>query len=162
MFPQGCMTTGLGAKTQVFAPVFIDIIFKIWYFALLMKKLLLKIAAATIGLWLATVLVPGISVRLLSDSNFFGLHISATWQMFLILGIVLGLLNYFIKPILDTITFPLRIITLGIFSIVTMMATIWIESMAFRELSVPLWLPLLWTAVIIWMVNFGTKFIIKD
>jgi len=35
-----------------------------------------------------------------------------------ILGIILGLLNYFVKPILEVISLPLEIITLGLFTFV--------------------------------------------
>ncbi|MEK7080280.1 MAG: phage holin family protein [Patescibacteria group bacterium] len=119
-----------------------------------MRKLLSQIIAAGLGLWLATLIIPGVKVSLLSDSNFFGVSITQQWQIFLVLGIILGLLNYFVKPVLKILALPLEIITLGLFSIAISMAMIWIVSLIFEELTVPLFLPLFLTSVIIWISNF--------
>jgi len=118
-----------------------------------MRKLLFQIIAATLGLWLATLFVAGVKVQVYPDSSFFGIGLTAIWQVFLLLGIILGLLNYFVKPILDVITMPLRIITLGLFSLVINIALLWILDIIFNELSIPLWLPLLYTSFIIWTLN---------
>ncbi len=128
-----------------------------------MKKLIFQILAAGLGLWIATIFVSGVVVKLYPDSNFFGFNLTAQWQIFLLLGIILGLINYFIKPILDTITFPLRIITLGLFSFVISMALIWVVDILFKELSVPFLYPLLWTTLIIWGLNiFSQIFLAKE
>lgn len=119
-----------------------------------MKRLLFQLVAATLGLWLASMFVPGVIITMLPDSSFFGFPLTASWQMVLLLGIILGLLNFFVKPILNVITLPLRIITLGLFSFVINMALIWILDAMFKELYIPLYLPLLFTAVIIWGLNF--------
>lgn len=119
-----------------------------------MKSLLSQILAAILGLWLAASFIPGVIVKLHSDSNFFGFQLAAQWQIFLILGIILGLLNFFIKPVLNTITLPLRIITLGLFSIVISMAMIWVLDLMFTELYVPWLYPLLWTTLLIWILAF--------
>lgn len=120
-----------------------------------MKKLFLLIVADILGLWLAVLFVPGVVIRLLPDSNFFGIQLTAQWQLFLILGAVLGLLNFFIKPILNLISLPLRIITLGAFSLVVNMAIIWLLTVMFREFSAPWLWPLLWTTIIIWALNLA-------
>ena len=120
----------------------------------MVKRILFQIIAATAGLWLATIFVPGVKVVVFPGSNFFGIGITAQWQLFLIFGITLGLLNFFVKPILDVITLPLRIITLGIFGIVINMALLWILDIMFNELSAPLIYPLLYTTLIIWGINF--------
>ena len=115
-----------------------------------MKKILSQIIAATLGLWLATILVTGAKVELLADSNFFGFSLKALWEIFVLLGITLGLLNYFVKPILDTITLPLRIITFGLFSFLINMLLLWVVDSIFRELTIPLFIPLFYTSLIIW------------
>ncbi len=118
-----------------------------------MQKLLLGIITATLGLWLASMLVPGVQVALLPNSNVFGFGLTQLWQLFLLLGIVLGLVNFYVKPILDTLTLPLRIITLGLFSFVVNMGLIFTIDYFFREFSAPLLYPLLWTTLIIWALN---------
>ena len=78
--------------------------------------------------------------------------------IFLVLGIVLGLLNYFLKPLLRALSLPLEIITLGLFTIVINMALIWLLDMMFDELSVPFFLPLLYTTLIILALNIIISF----
>jgi len=118
-----------------------------------MRKLLSQIIAATLGLWLVTMFVHGVVIRTYPTSNFFGFPLTAQWQIILVLGIVLGLLNYFLKPLLKTLALPIEIITLGLFTIVINMALIWVLDMMFDELSIPLFLPLLYTTLIIWGLN---------
>ena len=127
-----------------------------------MKKLLAYITAGIIGLWLATIFVPGVVIELFEDSSFLGIPLNAVWQIIVLVGIIIGLLNYFVKPILNTIAIPLRIITLGLFSFVINVVLISVVDMAFKELFVPLWLPLFFTTLIIWVLNTLLKFIIKD
>jgi len=129
-----------------------------------MKKILLQIVSAGLGLWLATLAIPGVvQVSLLPDSNFFGIGLTALWQIYLILAIALGLLNYFVKPVLKLIALPLEIITLGAFSIIISMGMIWAVSVIFDELAVPLFMPLFWTSFIIWICNFILdKILVKE
>jgi putative membrane protein len=109
--------------------------------------------SAGLGLWLATLFVAGVLVHVYPDSQFFGFTLTSNWQFFILFGVILGLLNYFVKPILNTIALPLRIITLGLFSFVINMALIWIVDVMFRELSVPFFYSLFWTTLIIWGLN---------
>ena len=118
-----------------------------------MKRLLSQVIAATLGLWLATLFVQGVIVRAYPRSNFFGFPLTAQWEIFLVLGIVLGLLNYFLKPLLKMLALPLEIITLGLFTIVINMALIWLLDKMFDELYVPFFLPLLYTTLIVWALN---------
>ncbi len=118
-----------------------------------MKKLLSYMIGAGLGIFLATIFISGVKVTLFSDSNFFGFPITATWQLFILFGIILGLLNFFVKPILQVITLPLQIITLGLFSFVINMALIFIIDAIFQEITIPLYLPLVYTTLIIWGLN---------
>ena len=123
-----------------------------------MRKLLSQIIAAALGLWCSTMFVPGVVVRAYPTSNFFGFALTAQWEILLILGVVLGLLNYFLQPLLKALSLPLEIITLGLFTIVINMALIWLLDTMFDELYVPWLLPLLYTALIIWGLNIILKF----
>ncbi len=120
--------------------------------------------AAGLGLWLATLLMPGaVQVKLLPDSNFFGIKLAALWQIFLLLAIILGLLNFFVKPVLKILALPLQIITLGLFSIAISMAMIWAVDAIFKELTVPLFFPLLYTSLLIWLCNLIiSKILVKE
>lgn len=128
-----------------------------------MKKLLSQIVSAIAGLWLAVFLSLGVVVRAYPDSNFFGFPITAQWQMFLVLGLILGLLNFFVKPLLKTLALPLEIITLGLFNIVISGALIVVMDLIFDELYVPWFYPLLYTTLIIWILNLILeKFLVKE
>mgnify|MGYP001620161744 CR=1 len=126
-----------------------------------MRNLLFNIIAAGAGLWLASLYVPGVKVAVISGSNFFGFPITQDWQIILTLGIILGLLNFFVKPILDIITLPLRIITLGIFGFFVNMSLIWIVDVMFKEFSAPWFWPLLYTTLIIWGLNVILSLFVK-
>jgi putative membrane protein len=118
-----------------------------------MRRLLSQILAATLGLWIALLFVPGVVIKTYPDSNFFGIPLTAQWQLILVLGIVLGLLNHFLKPILKALSLPIEVISLGLFTIVINMALIWLLELMFDELSAPFLMPLLYTTLIIWSSN---------
>ena len=82
-----------------------------------MRRLLSQIIAAALGLWLAKSFVPGVVIRAYPESNFFGFALSAQWEIILLLGIILGLLNYFLRPLLETLSFPFEIIIMEFFTI---------------------------------------------
>jgi putative membrane protein len=128
-----------------------------------MKKLFSQIIVAILGLWLAQLFVPGVIIRTYPASNFFGFSLTAQWEIILVLGIVLGLLNYFLKPLLKALSLPLEIITFGLFTIVINMALIWLLTLIFDELSIPLFLPLLYTTLIVCGLNLIINlFLIKN
>ena len=117
------------------------------------KKLLSQIISAVAGLWLAVYFIPEVAAKVYSDSSFFGFPLTQQWQILLLLGIILGLLNYFIRPILKIISLPLQMLTLGLFSIVINMGMIWFLDLMFDELYAPWLFPLLYTTLIIWALN---------
>lgn len=124
-----------------------------------MSKILSQIISATAGLWLATLYIPGVIIRAWPDSNFFGFALTSEWQVILALGIALGLFNYFLKPALKTLSLPLEIITITIFIILIDVAAIWLLDVMFDELLVPVYLPLLYTTLIIWGLNIIISFL---
>ena len=120
-----------------------------------MGKILSQLLAGVLGLWLAVIFIPEIQIRVLTDSNFFGIPLTAKWQVILLLGVILGLLNIFAKPILKIIALPLRILTLGLFSLVINMILIWAVDLIFREITIPWFWPILWTTLIIWFLTMA-------
>ena len=103
----------------------------------MIQALLLHILAAIAGLWLAIQLVPGI-------------EFTGSSPTLLLIGTVLGILNAVVKPVLNFITFPIRILTLGLSSLAINLALVWLLQIAFEELSIEGILPLFWTTLIIW------------
>lgn len=105
-------------------------------------KVLFHIISGALGLFLAAKFVPGV--------EFYG-----TFLMLVIIGGVLGIINFFIKPILKAISLPIRILTFGIFSLVINMTMVWLIEILFpRDLEITGLLPLFLTTIIIWALNF--------
>ncbi len=106
-----------------------------------MWNLILRVAGSTAGIWLASEFVNGVRV-------------SGTSKTFVIIGAVLGIINFFIKPILDVLSLPLKILTLGLFSLIINMVLVWLIDIAFVELVITGLVPLFWTTMLVWLANF--------
>ena len=83
--------------------------------------LLLRIAGNTLAAWITVWLVPGLSF-------------TGEWWWFAVFGLVIGLVNAYIKPVAKMLMLPLRILTLGLFTLVVnvalMVALIWVAQAA--------------------------------
>ena len=67
------------------------------------------------ALWVATRIVPGVGY-------------TGGWLPFLGVALLFGIVNAFIRPIAKVLTFPLIILTLGIFSFVVNGLMLWLTS----------------------------------
>ncbi|MFN2201395.1 MAG: phage holin family protein [Caldilineaceae bacterium] len=81
-------------------------------------RILLRVIINMFGLWLAARFVPGI---IIADDTFFTL---------LLLAVIFGLVNAFIRPIVALLSFPITLLTLGLFAFVInalmLMLTAWL------------------------------------
>lgn len=68
-------------------------------------KFIIGVLVTAAALWIATLIVPGI-------------HIEASVKGFLIVALVFGLVNALVRPVARLLTLPVRILTLGLFSLV--------------------------------------------
>jgi len=118
------------------------------------QKLFWHIVGGILGIFLAVRFVPGVSLKVLPDSSFLGFRITQFWQILFLIGGILGLINFFIKPILDKITLPLKILTLGLFSLILNMVIIKFLDILFLEFKILGLIPLFWATVIVWLINF--------
>jgi len=83
-----------------------------------------------------------------------GVEFRGDYKMLLLIGGALGIINFFLKPILKAISLPIRILTLGLFTLLINMALVWIIEIFFPEnLEIVGFLPLFWTTLIIWALN---------
>jgi len=106
-----------------------------------MWTLFLQIAAGILGIFLAQKYVPGV--------EFVG-----NWQTLVLAGTILGLINFFIKPIVKIITFPIRVLTFGLFGLVINMLMVWLVDIIFPELIIQGIVPLFWASLIVWVISF--------
>jgi len=111
----------------------------------IMSNLIFQIAGGVLSFWLAVKFVPGV-------------EFTGEIKYLIMAGAFLGLINFFIKPIVRIITLPLRVLTLGIFGLIVDMGIIWLISIAFPELVIQGLAPLFWTTVIVWLVGYFLGF----
>jgi putative membrane protein len=78
-------------------------------------RLLLRILVNAAALWVATEIVPGVE------------H-TGPWTSLLLVALVFGLLNAFVRPILKLLTCPLILLTLGLFTFVINAIVLWLTS----------------------------------
>ena len=83
-----------------------------------MNNLIGKLISGIVGI--------GISIYVLEGVTYDG-----SFTTILFVGAVIGLLMFFVRPLLNLITLPLRIITLNLFSIVVMMFLVWLVDALF-------------------------------
>jgi len=119
-----------------------------------MERLIWSILAGILAIFLATRFVPGVSLEIIpGESVYWGVVFTQRWQILVLVGTILGLINFFVKPILDKITLPLKILTLGVFSLILNMAIIWILDVLFLEFQILGIIPLFWTTMLVWGIN---------
>lgn len=108
-----------------------------------MAKLLFHIISGALGLFIAARFVPGVDF-------------TGTYKTLIIIGAVLGFINFFVKPVLDRITLPLRVLTFGLFSLIMNMFFVWLVADVFfpAEMEIQGLIPLFWTTLILWALNF--------
>ena len=79
--------------------------------------LILRLLINAAALWVATRIVSGIS---------FDGH----WQTLLLVGLIFGVLNVAVRPVLWVMTLPLLLITLGLFTFVLNAVMLWLTGAA--------------------------------
>jgi putative membrane protein len=78
-------------------------------------KFLLRLLINGVALWVATLIVPGVTY-------------SGGFLTFLAVALVFGLLNALVRPVLRLLTCPLMILTLGLFTFVINAIILWLTS----------------------------------
>ncbi len=111
-----------------------------------LSKILVKSISAGIALYLSAIFF-NISIPRLPEGV----------KEFLFISLTLGFINYIIRPILKVISFPLNIITFGIFGLALNMGIIYLLDMAFPGLEIKGFWTLLYTTVLILAFDSLTK-----
>ncbi|MCX6791013.1 MAG: phage holin family protein [Candidatus Gribaldobacteria bacterium] len=110
-----------------------------------MRRFLASIAGACLGLIVTALLLSGFQV----SGDF-----QQASKTLLIAGVTLGLINFFVKPIIKIVTLPINIITLGFFSLVINIAIIWLIDIVFTpEITIKGLLNLFLTSFIVSTIN---------
>ena len=96
-----------------------------------------------------------------------GIHYEGEWYQWLILGLIFGVVNAIVKPILALLTFPITIVTLGLFLIVLNAIMLWLtdwiadwfDSLVFEVDH--FWWDAIWGALIISVVSWIIGLFVK-
>ena len=109
-------------------------------------RFIIQILTNGLAIFLADYLVPGF----IFEGDILTLAIA---------GLILGLINVFIRPILKLISTPLIVLSLGFFILVINMVLLWLLEYFVPELTITGFWTYLWGSLIISMVNlvFGYR-----
>lgn len=93
---------------------------------------------SALAILIAAYLIPGVHVTLVSA---------------LVLAVVLGIINIFFKPVINLITLPINILTLGLFSLVVNALLILLASMVVPDFTVDGFWPAFFFAIVLALVS---------
>jgi putative membrane protein len=89
------------------------------------RSFAIKVVVNAVAIWVATLVVPGLGVST-------GESLGDQVLTFLVVGLVFGLVNAFIKPVVRLFSLPLYVLTLGLFAFVVnafmLQITSWISA----------------------------------
>lgn len=111
-------------------------------------KLLLRWLLNAIGLWVATVIIPGVA--------------ATGWTALLVAALLLGLVNALVRPVLVLLTLPITVVTLGLFLVLINAGMLLLVAWLVPGFTIA---GLFWSGVLaaLWMSLFGlcTQWAIK-
>jgi putative membrane protein len=114
-----------------------------------MLRALLQIVLNGVALLIAATIVPGI-------------HYEGSLLYLLLAGLVIGLINLFVKPIVSFFSFPLILLTLGLFFLVINGLMLYLADFFLDGLRVDGCLPAILGGVVIAAFNWGLRAFTSD
>ena len=111
-------------------------------------RLLIRWAINTVAIVVAAYVLPALSV--------------ASWKSALVAGVLLGLLNTFVRPIFRLLTLPINVATLGLFVVVTNALILVILDWLMSGLKIDNFLWAIVTAVIIGVITSVVNILVGD
>ena len=94
-----------------------------------------------LALYLANMWVPGFVVN-------------NGWKGFVIGGLVIGILNLIVRPLLKLIAFPVIVVSLGLFLIVINAVVLWLAGQLTGYIVIESYAALLWATLMMAVLNF--------
>jgi putative membrane protein len=126
-----------------------------------MGSFLLRAALTGFALWVVTLIVPGISF-VGGDSTLQEVGI------IFVVGVIFGLVNAIIKPIVQFISIPLYILTLGLIHIVINALMLWITSWITENTTHwglfidDFWWTAIWAAIVLSIVSWLLSLVVGE
>jgi putative membrane protein len=126
-----------------------------------MGSFLLRAALTGFALWVVTLVVPGLSF-VGGDTTLQKIGI------IFVVAVIFGLVNAILKPIVQILSIPLYILTLGLIHIVINALMLWITAWVTRNtthwgLAIDdFWWTAIWAAIVLSVVSWGLSLLIGD
>ncbi len=112
-------------------------------------------------MWLIVSLLLNALALIITANIVPGIHVDS-FTTAILAAIVLAVVNTFIKPLLTLLTFPLTIITLGLFIFVVNAIVLFIVSYFVKGLTIDGWLPAILGAIVLSVVSTILSSLAKD
>src|ERR1700704_2564352 len=126
-----------------------------------MGSFLLRAALTGLALWLVTLVVPGISF--VGGDTTLGRA-----GIIFVVAVIFGLVNAIIKPIVQIVSIPLYILTLGLIHIVINALMLWITSWITENTTHwglyidDFWWTAIWAAIVLSVVSWVLSLLVRD
>jgi putative membrane protein len=104
------------------------------------RRLIIGTAGNAVALWAAARIVGNVDL-------------SRSWWTVLIAALLLTLLNWYIKPALKVLAFPLVLLTAGIALFFISMLMLWITDALVGGFDIDGFWAYVWATIIVWIVN---------
>ena len=111
-----------------------------------MAGMLIRTLVVALGLWLASVLVPGIAV-------------AGPWTL-LGAALLLGIVNAVLRPLLVLLTLPVTVVTLGLFVLVINAAMLALVAWVFEGFTIAGFWPALFGAIVVSLTGWLASYLI--
>lgn len=108
----------------------------------------MKLLVNGLGVWVTAMVVPGVVV-------------DDIWTA-VVVAIVLGVVNMFVRPVLVLLTLPVTLLTLGLFILIVNALMVGLVDWLVPGFAVGGLLPALLFSVVLWMVNGVLTMMTKD
>jgi putative membrane protein len=123
------------------------------------RSFLIKVVINAVAVWVASLVVPGVHVG--------GGDTGRTVVTLLVVGLLFGLVNAVIKPVVKVLSFPFYIVTLGLFAFVVNAAMLEIVDWLSGKLDIAFsidhffWSAIL-AAVVVTLVSLALNLVLPD
>lgn len=111
-------------------------------------RFLVRAAFAALGLWIASKIVPGVYIR---DAG-----------TLIIAALLLGVVNAFVRPIVVILTFPITLVTLGLFLLVVNAGMILLVDLLLGGMQVHGWIAAILAAIVTGVASWIGHMVLRD
>ncbi|OBJ68106.1 phage holin family protein [Mycobacterium sp. 1274756.6] len=126
-----------------------------------MGPFLLRAALTGLALWVVTLLVGGI--------DFVGGQTTAQKAgIIFVVAVIFGLVNAFVKPIVQILSIPLYVLTLGLFHVVINAFMLWLTAWITEHTThwglriEHFWWTAIWAAIVLSLVSWLLSLVVRD